>query len=167
MVTDMEKLDTKVLEMLENDARLTSEQIAVMLDKEKGDIKKLVEGYEKDGTIVGYKALIDWDKAGKETATAFIELKVTPQKDRGFEKVAERIYNYPEVQDMYLMSGSYDFLLLIEGKTMKEVALFVAEKLAPIDGVLSTTTHFVLRKYKDKGIVFGHKQEKDEREGIL
>ncbi len=167
MVTDMEKLDTKVLEMLENDARLIPEQIAVMLDKEKGDIKKLVEGYEKDGTIVGYKALIDWDKAGKETATAFIELKVTPQKDRGFEKVAERIYNYPEVQDMYLMSGSYDFLLLIEGKTMKEVALFVAEKLAPIDGVLSTTTHFVLRKYKDKGTVFGHRQEKDEREGII
>ena len=94
-------------------------------------------------------------------------MRVTPQADRGFEKIAERIYHFPEVRDMHLMSGAFDFLLLIEGKSLKEVALFVAEKLAPIEGVLSTGTHFVLRTYKDKGVIFGHAPEKDEREGIL
>ncbi len=157
----------QVLELLEGDARLTHAQIATMLGMNEEEVSALVSSLEKDGTIRGYTALIDWDKTEKESVTAFIELRVTPQADRGFEKVAERIYNYPEVRDMHLMSGTYDFLLLIEGKTLKEVALFVAEKLAPIDGVLSTGTHFVLRTYKDKGVAFGFAPEKDEREGIL
>jgi DNA-binding Lrp family transcriptional regulator len=121
---------------------------------------------EADGIIRGYSALIDWDKTEKESVTAFIELKVSPQADRGFERIAERIYNYPEVRDMHLMSGSFDFLLLLEGRNLKEVALFVAEKLSPIEGVLSTSTHFILRKYKDKGVIYGPAMP-DERGNCL
>ncbi len=150
-----DNINLELLEMIEKDARLTNDQIAVMLDKEKGDISKIIEEYTENGIILGYKALIDWDKTSREYVNAVIELKVTPQPDRGFDKVAERIYNYPEVQSLYLMSGSYDLLVILEGKTMREVALFVAQKLAPISGVLSTATHFVLRKYKDKGVVYG------------
>lgn len=163
----MEQLKKQVLELIENDARLTPEKIGVMLGKSADEIADLITALEDDGTVMGYKALVDWDKAGKESVTAFIELRVTPQADRGFEKIAERIYNFPEVRSMHLMSGAFDFLLLIEGRTLKEVALFVAEKLAPIEGVLSTGTHFVLRTYKDKGVVFRAEPEKDEREGIL
>ena len=153
----MEKNNIKneLLEVLEKDARLTNEQIAVMLDKESGDIAKIIEEYTEAGIILGYKTLIDWDKTSRELVNAVIELKVTPQIDRGFDKVAERIYNYPEVESLYLMSGSYDLLVILEGKTMREVALFVAQKLAPIEGVISTATHFVLRKYKDKGVIYG------------
>lgn len=145
----------KLLNILEEDATLTSAQLATMLGKEEGDIKKMIAAYEKDGVILGYKTIIDWDKTDREYVNALIEVKLTPQKDRGFDKIAEKIYNYPEVQSLYLMSGGYDLALFIEGKTMKEVAYFVAQKLAPIDSINSTATHFVLRKYKDKGIVYG------------
>ncbi|NLK40083.1 MAG: Lrp/AsnC family transcriptional regulator [Clostridiales bacterium] len=155
-----------LLEILENDSRITAEQLAVMLDKEVGDIKKMIADYEKDGVILGYKTLIDWDKTEREYVSALIELKVTPQRDRGFDKVAEKIYNYPEVQSVYLMSGSYDIAVLIEGKTMREVAYFVAQKLAPLEYIISTATHFVLRKYKDKGVIYGP-AETDERGNCL
>lgn len=145
----------KMLELLENDATLSAKQLAVMLQKEEGDIKKAIELYEKDGVILGYKTIIDWDKTDREYVSALIEVKLTPQKDRGFDRVAEKIYRYPEVQSLYLMSGGFDLAVFIEGKTMKEVAYFVAQKLAPIDFVISTATHFVLRKYKDKGVVYG------------
>ena len=151
-----------ILKLLEDNATLTPEQLAVMCGKETGDIKKLIESYEKEGVIVGYKTLIDWDKTERECVSAFIEIKITPQRDRGFDHVAEKIYNYPEVQSLYLMSGGFDLCVLIEGKTMKEVAYFVAQKLATIDEVVSTATHFVLRKYKDKGVIYGP-QEIDER----
>jgi DNA-binding Lrp family transcriptional regulator len=149
----------KILKLLEDDATLTAKQIAVMLDKEVGDIKKAISAYEKDGVILGYKTIIDWDKTDREYVTALIEVKLTPQKDLGFDRVAEKIYGYPEVQSLYLMSGAYDLAVFIEGKTMKEVAYFVAQKLAPIDSVISTATHFVLRKYKDKGVVYGGIEE--------
>ena len=152
----------KILKLLEDDATITPEQIAVMLSKEVGDIKEAVEKYEKNGVILGYKAIIDWDKTDREYVSALIEVKVTPQRDRGFDRIAEKIYNYPEVQSLYLMSGGFDFALIIEGKTMKEVAYFVAQKLAPIEFVTSTATHFVLKKYKDKGVVYGN-TEIDER----
>ena len=152
----------KILNLLEENATLTAKQIAVMLEKEEGDIKKAIKAYEKDGVILGYKTIIDWDKTEREYVTALIEVKLTPQKDRGFDKVAEKIYNYPEVQSLYLMSGSYDLAVFIEGRTMREVAYFVAQKLAPIDSVMSTATHFVLRKYKDKGVIYGA-DEIDER----
>ncbi|MBP3579802.1 MAG: Lrp/AsnC family transcriptional regulator [Clostridia bacterium] len=162
------ELKSKVLALVEDDARLTKEKIAVMLDKEVGEIRDVIQELEKDGVILGYKAIVDWDKTDREYVTALIELKVTPQRDRGFEKVAERINNYPEVKDMYLMSGAYDYCVVIEGKTMKQVALFVAEKLAPIENVISTSTHFVLRKYKHNGVVFGHDDNTvaDERGNI-
>ena len=150
-----ENINTELLEIIEKDARLTNEQIAVMLEKDVGDINKIIGEYTENGIILGYKALIDWDKTAREYVNAVIELKVTPQRDKGFDIVADRIYNYPEVQSLYLMSGSYDLMVILEGKTMREVALFVAQKLASIDGVLSTATHFVLRKYKDKGVVYG------------
>ena len=150
------------LKILEDNANLTPEQLAVMCNKEVGDIKKFIEQNEKDGVILGYKTMIDWDKTDREYVTALIEVKITPQRDRGFDRVAEIIYNYPEVQSLYLMSGSYDLCVLIEGKTMREVAYFVAQKLATIDDVISTATHFVLRKYKDKGVTYGV-VEVDER----
>ncbi len=143
----------ELLKLLEKDARLTPEMLAAMLDKEVGDVKAMIDEYEKNGTIVGYNALIDWEKTDREYVTALIELKITPQRDLGFDRVAERIYNYNEVQSLYLMSGGFDLCVVIEGKTMREVALFVAEKLAPMESVISTATHFVLRKYKDKGLI--------------
>ena len=145
----------KILKLLEENANLTPEQLAVLCQKEEGDIKKMIDQYEKDGVILGYKTLIDWDKTDREYVSALIEVKITPQRDRGFDRVAERIYNFPEVQSLYLMSGGYDLAVLIEGKTMREVAYFVAQKLATIEDVISTATHFVLRKYKDKGVIYG------------
>lgn len=144
-----------LLSLLENDSRLTPEQIALMCDKEVGDIKAMLETYEKEGVIVGYKTLIDWDKTDREYVSALIEIKIAPQRDRGFDRVAEKIYNYPEVESLYLMSGGFDLAVMIEGRTMKEVAYFVARKLATIEDVMATATHFVLRKYKDKGVVYG------------
>ena len=152
----------KLLTLLENDSTLTSAQIAAMLDKEEGDIKKAIAAYEKDGVILGYKTLIDWDKTDREYVSAMIELKVIPERVGGFDKIAEKIYKYPEVQSVYLMSGGFDLALIIEGRTLKEVATFVAQKLAPIENVTATATHFVLKKYKDKGVVYDS-PEKDER----
>ena len=152
----------KLLKLLENDATLTHKELALMLSKEEGDIKEMIRQLEKDGVILGYKAVVDWDKTDKETVSALIEVKVMPQRDDGFDKIAEKIQNYPEIKGLYLMSGGFDFTVLIEGKTMKEVAYFVAQKLATIEEVVSTATHFVLRKYKDKGVVYGV-EEIDER----
>lgn len=152
----------KLLTLLENDSTLTSAQIAAMLDKEEGDIKKAIAAYEKDGVILGYKTLIDWDKTDREYVSAMIELKVIPERVGGFDKIAEKIYSYPEVQSVYLMSGGFDLALIIEGRTLKEVASFVAQKLAPIENVTATATHFVLKKYKDKGVIY-ETPEKDER----
>ena len=154
-------MDT-LLKILEDNATLTPEQLSVMLDKEVGEIRDIIKKHEADGVIVGYKTLIDWDKTAREYVTAMIEVKITPQRDRGFDRIAEKIYHYPEVQSVYLMSGGFDLCVLIEGRTMKEVAYFVAQKLAPIESVVSTATHFVLRKYKDKGVIYGA-PEIDER----
>lgn len=148
-----------ILNLIENDARLTNEQIAVMLGKEQGEVRGMIERCEADGVILGYRAVIDWDKTDREYATAFIEVKITPQRDRGFDRIAERIYRYPEVKSLYLMSGSYDLACIIEGRTMKEVAYFVAQKLAPLEDVIATATHFVLRKYKSDGVIFGAVEE--------
>lgn len=152
----------QILSLLEENARLTTGQLSVMLDKSKEEIKAKIEDYEDNGTILGYKAIIDWDKTEREYVTALIEIKVTPIKEQGFDKVAKRICQYPEVRSLFLMSGGFDLAVTIEGKTMREVALFVAEKLAVIEGVTATATHFVLRKYKDKGVEF-RVEDKDER----
>lgn len=156
----------ELLKLLEDNSRLTNEQLAHMLGKEVGEIRDMIEKYERDRVVLGYKAIIDWEKTDKESVTALIEVRITPQRDRGFDRVAEKIYNYPEVESLYLMSGGFDLAVMIEGKTMKEVALFVAMKLAPIEDVISTSTHFVLRKYKDKGVVYGA-EPSDERSNVL
>ena len=145
----------ELLKLLENDARLSHEQIALMLGKEVGDIKKMIEEYEKEGVFLGYHTEIDWDKTNREYVSAMIELKITPQRDKGFDHIAEKIYNYPEVESLYLMSGGFDLAVFIKGKTMREVAFFVAEKLSTIEDVISTSTHFMLRKYKDNNIIYG------------
>ncbi len=145
----------ELLQILENNSRISHEALARMLDKEVGDIKKMIEDYEREGVILGYKTMIDWDKTDKEYVSALIELKITPQMGKGYEQVAQKIIGYTEVESLYLMSGSFDLAVLIEGKTMREVAFFVAEKLATIEDVVATSTHFVLRKYKDKSIIFG------------
>ena len=155
-------MEKNLLKLLENDARLSTEQLAVMLDTPKKDVESKLKELEDNGTILGYKAMIDWEKTDREYVTAMIDVKLSPQRDRGFDKIAEKIFQYPEVQAVYLMSGAYDLSVLIEGKTMKEVAYFVSQKLAPIESIISTATHFVLHKYKDKGVVYGY-SEIDER----
>ena len=155
-------MEKNLLKLLEDDARLSTEQLSVMLDAPKAEIDKKLAELEDNGTILGYKAMIDWEKTDREYVTAMIDVKLSPQRDRGFDKIAEKIFNYPEVQAVYLMSGAYDLSVLIEGKTMKEVAYFVSQKLAPIESIISTATHFVLHKYKDKGVVYGY-SEVDER----
>ncbi len=155
-------MNTKLLELIEQNARLSTEDLALMLDTTEEKVKAEIAEGEKDGTILGYKAMINWDNTENEHVNALIELRITPQPDRGFGKIAEKICNYPEVDSLYLMSGAYDLMVLLEGTTMREVALFVVKKLAPIDGVMSTATHFVLKKYKDKGITF-RQQEVDPR----
>jgi len=156
----------EILEILEKNSKATAEQIAVMIGKPVEQVAADIKKYEEDNVIVGYNTLINWDKAEKERVTALIEVKVTPQRGLGFDKIADRIYKYPEVTACYLMSGGFDLTVIIEGKTMKEVALFVSEKLAPLESVLSTSTHFVLKKYKDKGTIFEEKQV-DRREQIF
>lgn len=155
-------MNTEILTLLENDARLTPEQLSVMLNADKCEIEKEIKKMEQNGTILGYKTMIDWEKTEKDPVIAMIDVKLTPQRDRGFDRVAEKIYNYPEVKSVYLMSGAYDLSVVIEGKTMKEVALFVSQKLSTIDAVNSTATHFVLHKYKDKGVLYDA-PEIDER----
>jgi DNA-binding Lrp family transcriptional regulator len=156
----------RILEILERDNRVTPEQIAVMLNIDVEKVNAAIKELEDNKIILRYKALINWEKTEREFVTALIELRVTPQRGEGFEKVAERIYKYPQVKSVYLMSGGFDLTVIIEGRTMKEVALFVAEKLAPMESVLSTATHFVLKKYKDEGVIFEEK-EKDDRQVFI
>lgn len=155
-----------ILEILEkNGPKLTNMQIAQMLGKTEEEVAAVISGLEKDNVIVGYKTMINWDETDDEHVNALIELRITPQRGEGYDKVAERIYKYPQVKSLYLMSGAYDLAVMIEGKSMKEVALFVAQKLAPMETVISTATHFILKKYKDDGLVF-YKDEKDSRQVI-
>lgn len=155
----------EILEILEKNSRATAEEIAVMLGKTTEEVAEAIKKYEAENVIVGYSTLINWEKTHREKVTALIEVKVTPQRGLGFDKIADRIYRYPEVNACYLMSGGFDLTVIIEGKTMKEVALFVSEKLAPLESVLSCATHFVLKKYKDKGTIFEEKPT-DRREPI-
>ncbi len=155
-----------ILKLLETNSRLTSEQLAVMCDKKADEVESKIKEYESNGVILGYKAIIDWDKTEREYVNALIELKVAPQRDLGFDRIAERICVHPEVQNVYLMSGGYDLLVVIEGKTMREVSNFVFNRLATMEGIVSTATHFILRKYKDKGVIYKTDTE-DKRGNIL
>ena len=156
------------LEILEKNFRYTDEQIAVMVGKTVEEVREAIQDYEEKSIIAGYTTLINWENTGKEVVTALIQVKVTPQRGEGFDKVAERIYRYDQVQACYLMSsGGFDLTVIVEGKTMKEVATFVAQKLAVLDNVDGTATHFVLKKYKDHGTIFKEKKNTDNREAIF
>jgi len=155
----------KILKLLEKDATLSAETIAVMLGMDEAAAVAAIENYKKQGVIIGAKTVINWEKTADEVVSAIIELKVTPQRGEGYDKIASSIYQYEEVTDLYLMSGAYDLCVKVDGKTMKEVALFVAEKLATIDEVISTSTHFVLKNFKVSGMIVDSKKE-DIREVI-
>jgi DNA-binding Lrp family transcriptional regulator len=137
-----------------------------MLGNDEEEVSKLIKEMEEEQIICGYNTVINWDKTDDERVTALIEVKVQPQRGEGFDRIAERIYNYEEVTSLYLMSGGFDMTVFIEGKTMKEVAQFVARKLSPMDGVLSTSTHFVLKKYKEAGTKV-EQRKKDERQVVM
>lgn len=156
-----------LLKLLEKDCRISTAQLAVMLGEEETAIKEKIKELEENHTILGYKAMIDWERTDEDIVTALIEVKVTPQRGLGFERVAERIYQYDEVESLYLMSGGYDLSVTISGKSMKDVALFVATKLAPIEGVSGTATHFILKRYKDHGVMFKIEEEKQEKAYLL
>jgi len=143
----------KVFEALEKDARLTADQVAAMTGVPANEVQKIIKKAEKDGTIVKYKTVINWAKVGEEQVWAFVEVKVVPQRNVGFGAIAERIYRFPQVKSVYLASGTYDLAILIAGKTMQEIAVFVSEKLAPMDTVQGTVTHFILKKYKEDGVI--------------
>ena len=155
-------MNNDILKLLENDSRLTVKDIASMLGLDEVAVAADIKAMEDSKVICGYHTMIDWDKVGVEKVMAMIEVRVTPQRGLGFDKVAERIYNYPEVNAVYLISGGFDFMVTIEGKTLREVAQFVSEKLSTLDAVLSTKTNFILKKYKDHGTIMAP-QKKTER----
>lgn len=155
----------ELLSILEKNSRIDFNELAVLLGTTEEEVLKTIEELEKEGIISGYHTLINWGKTNIEKVTALIEVKVTLQRGKGFDNIAERIYNYPEVKAVYLISGGYDLLVILEEKTLKEIASFVSSKLSNLDGVLSTATHFILKKYKDHGTIL-NKKSTDEREII-
>ena len=155
----------KVLKLLAGEGRISFEQMAVMLDSTVEEIEAIVKELENEKVILKYSAVINWEKAGVEEAVAIIDVKVSPQREVGFDAVAQRIYRFPEVRSVSLISGDYDLSVSIEGKSMKDVAMFVAQKLATIEHVLSTRTHFILKRYKMAGVIFDD-EEVDRREVV-
>ncbi len=156
----------QVIDLLHRDCRTSLEEMATMLAIPMTEVAEIIDKLEADGTILGYGARINWNNIyDDDVVAAYIELRVTPQRNSGFDRIAERIYQFPEVKSITLVSGSYDFGITVEGKNIKEVSLFVSEHLAPMESVVGTATHFVLKRYKQDGIIF-HKPTKDEREVI-
>ena len=154
---------TELLKLLEKDCRATPDQLAAMLGENVETVRGEIAELEKNNVILGYNAMIDWDRTGEELVTAMIEVRVTPQRGDGFDRIAERIYQFDEVESMYLMSGSYDFAVTITGRTLKEVASFVSARLSTIEGVTGTATHFILKKYKEKGVTFESQPVQEDR----
>lgn len=159
-------MQERILRNIMKNAKLSTEDLSAMLDTAPGEIEKEIRAMEEQGIICGYPTLINWDKADCEHVTALIEVTVAPERGRGFDKVAERIYQFEEVESLYLMSGGFDLTVIIVGKTMKEVAWFVATKLAPMESIMSTATHFVLKKYKEHGLSLVTEKSSDERQLI-
>lgn len=155
-----------LLELLEQDCTQPTAQLAAQAGMTEAEVEKERARLEEDGTILGYQAIIDWDRVKRENVTALIEVKVVPQSIDGFDRIAERIYQYEEVESMYLMSGSFDLTVIISGRTLREVAQFVGERLATIEGVTGTAAHFILKKYKEKHLVF-RRPEPQEREFVF
>ena len=157
----------EILKILENDARTTTKQISTMTGTPTAEVARLIKKAEQDRTILKYKTIINWEKLGEELVWALIEVKVTPQRDVGFDAIAERIYRFPQARTVYLVSGTYDLLVIVVGKTMHEVASFVSQKLAPIEGVQGTVTHFMLKRYKEDGEILEGKEEVRRQPVIL
>jgi DNA-binding Lrp family transcriptional regulator len=155
----LDELKLKILDLLKEDARRTVELIATMLGVTEEQVARAVAELEADNVIVKYATVVNWSKVDQDKVTALIEVQITPERGHGFDAIAERIYLYPEVKSVYLMSGAYDLLVEIEGRTLKEVAAFVSNKLSPIDRVLSTKTHFILKKYKQDGVIFENRED--------
>lgn len=155
----------ELLAVIEKNSRIDLKELAVILGVEEIDVVNELQELEEEGVICGYHTLINWEKTSLDKVTALIEVRVTPQRGQGFDNVAERIYKYPEVRSVYLISGGFDLMVILEGKTLREVSSFVSDKLAPLEPVLSTATHFILKKYKDHGTIFMQKPV-DEREMI-
>lgn len=155
----------ELLSIIEKNSRIDFKELAVLLGAKEEDVLEEITKLEKEGIICAYHTLINWEKTSIEKVSALIEVKVTPQRGQGFDRIAERIYNYPEVKSVYLISGGYDLLVTLEEKSLKEIANFVSDKLSTLDSVLSTATHFILKKYKDHGTIM-NETIKDEREVI-
>ena len=156
----------KILTFIEKNSRIDIKELAIILGEDEISVANELAAMEAEHIICGYHTLINWDKTDIEKVTALIEVSVTPQRGQGFDKIAERIYNYPEVNAVYLISGSYDYLVSIDGKTLMEVSRFVSEKLSTLEGVVGTTTHFILKKYKDHGTILKH-EKKEERIPVM
>lgn len=152
-------MEKQILKIMERDAHKSPAEIAVMIGKPEEEVRRAIEEMEKAGVIRGYKTVIDWERAGRDRVFAFIDVQVTPSRGVGFDDVAKRIYYYPEVHSVYLVSGDYDLRVVVEGKTMRDVAFFVAERLSTLEGVLSTRSNFLLKKYKEDGVVFEEPEE--------
>lgn len=159
----MNTLKERILTIIEKNSRIDASELAIMLGTEKPVVENALTELEEEGIICGYHTMINWDSTGVEKVTALIEVRVTPQRGKGFDDIAERIYKYPEVNTVYLMSGGYDLMVILEGKTLQDVASFVTSKLSTLDTVIGTTTHFILKKYKDHGTIIAKKEE-DRRE---
>ena len=155
----------QILTIIEKNSKIDVHELAVLLGTEEVDIANEIQALETEGIICGYHTMIDWSKTSTEKVMALIEVRVTPQRGLGFDSIAERIYKYPEVTSVYLMSGGFDLMVILEGKSLQEVAGFVTNKLSTLDTVLSTATHFILKKYKDHGTILTKKYE-DTREKI-
>lgn len=155
--------DRRLLKLISEDCRLKPEELSIQTGLSTEYITQRIEDWEKEKIIVGYQPMINWDRTGDQKVSALIEVKVLPQRGYGFDKIAKRLQKYPEIKALYLMSGGYDLSVLIEGKTMQDVALFVAEKLASLEHVQSTATHFVLRRYKQDGIELLSEEETLQR----
>jgi len=155
-------LQKRILELIEHDARLSAKTLAIMLEEDEDKIQKLINNMEQDKTILGYNTVINWDNIGYDGVTAMIDVKVTPEREVGFNSIAERIYRFPEVRCVYLMSGTYDLSVIVEGDNMKDVARFVSYKLSTLENVQSTVTHFVLKRYKQDHFIF-EEAEVDKR----
>lgn len=161
----MMNLRESILKAIEKDARVDLSELAIRLDVPETEIANAMADMEKEGIICGYHTMIDWDKTSVEKVSALIEVRVTPQRGQGFDNIAERIYSYPEVNSVYLLSGGYDLLVTLEGRTLREVSQFVSDKLSTQETVLSTATHFILKRYKDHGTVMDTAPE-DTREKV-
>ena len=157
----------QLLSLLSENARLTNSQLAAMLNLTETEVAEKIAGYEKEGIIRGFKAIVNWEKIDKNKASALIELRVSPKRDRGFDEIANRIMQFEEVESVYLMSGGYDLAVRVHGKSMQDIAMFVMRRLSTLDSVLSTATHFILTRYKDDNVILNCEDEQDERRSVF